>query len=183
MADYIHISKLDAAKRQLEMAIRLFLGNEDIVSIHTLTAAAHEVLRNLCSKQGKGSFLKDTGLRMIKPEKISEFLKMMNEPENFFKHANKDPEAILKFYIGPTEMLLWDVVAMYQQLTQEVTPLMRVYYLWYFSKYPDVLMDSPEANWFKKSILEFNLDPNNRAQFLSYLNIASTIGIRSQKLY
>jgi hypothetical protein len=39
------VSKLDAAKRQLETVIRLYFSNGDPVSIHTLTAAAYNVLR------------------------------------------------------------------------------------------------------------------------------------------
>ena len=175
MADYIHVSKLDAAKRQLEIAIRLFLSNEDIVSTHTLTAAAHEVLRNLCNKQGKESALKDTMLRMVKPEMKKKFIKMQNDPENFFKHADRDPDAILKFYTGNTEMFLWDVCAMYQQLTSELTPLIKVYYLWYFSKHTDQIIDSPEGKEYKKNIRDLNLDIGNKTKFLEYLPLVTKL--------
>jgi len=176
MADHIYVSKLDAAKRQLEMAIRLFLNNEDVVSTHTLVAAAHEILRNLCGKQGKGSYLKDTMLKMIKPEKRDEFWHMMNDPENFFKHADRDPEDILKFYTGNTEMLLWDVCAMYQDLTKENLPLIKVYYLWYFSKHTDQIADIPETQEYKQILKDMNLNTENRAKFLEYLSLAERIG-------
>ena len=40
----MNISKLDAAKRQLETAVELFFNHKDPVSIHTLTRAVHEIL-------------------------------------------------------------------------------------------------------------------------------------------
>ncbi|MDP2642686.1 MAG: hypothetical protein Q8P62_02490 [Candidatus Peregrinibacteria bacterium] len=175
MCNYIYVSKLDAAKRQLEMAIRLFLSNEEIVSTHTLAAAAHEILKNLCNKQEKESALKDTMLKMVKPERRDEFWHMLNDPENFFKHANKDPEGILKSYTGNTEMLLWDVCTMYQQLTNELPPLVRVYFLWYFSKDPDTLANTPDNTEYKNMIRELNLDPSNKQKFLEYLPYAEKI--------
>jgi hypothetical protein len=51
----IHISKFDAAKRQLETAIRLWFHSGDPVSVHTLAAASHQLLHdlgNLCSTSG-----------------------------------------------------------------------------------------------------------------------------------
>jgi hypothetical protein len=41
----LHISKLDAAKRQLEVAIRLYFAWGDPVAIHTLAAAAINLLK------------------------------------------------------------------------------------------------------------------------------------------
>ncbi len=46
------VTKLDAARRQLHTAIRLFFANEDMVSVHTLTRASHEILRTLLSAKG-----------------------------------------------------------------------------------------------------------------------------------
>ena len=41
------ISKLDAAKRQLEMAIKLYFNDDDPISIHTLASASEEILMKL----------------------------------------------------------------------------------------------------------------------------------------
>jgi len=56
---YLFISKLDSVKRQLELAIKLFLINGDVVAIHTLTAAAHHVLWDLGRKQEIQSIIKE----------------------------------------------------------------------------------------------------------------------------
>ena len=41
------VPKLDAAKRQLRTGIILFFEDADTVSVHTLTSAAQELLRDL----------------------------------------------------------------------------------------------------------------------------------------
>lgn len=48
----LQISKLAAAQRQLDAAIRMFFQREDELAIHTLTAAAFQILRDLAKKRG-----------------------------------------------------------------------------------------------------------------------------------
>jgi hypothetical protein len=45
------VTKLDAARRQLETAITLWFHEADPVSIHALTGAAHNLLCDLNTKQ------------------------------------------------------------------------------------------------------------------------------------
>ena len=51
--DVEELTKLDAARRQLDAAIRMFLASEDEVAIHTLGAAAYRVLRDLKEERGR----------------------------------------------------------------------------------------------------------------------------------
>lgn len=95
---YIYVSKLDAARRQLEHAIRLYFRHGDVVVIHTLTSAAHQILRDLGKAQGVKSIMHDEGMELIKPERRDEVRKIYAKAENFFKHADRDPEEQLKFY-------------------------------------------------------------------------------------
>jgi len=46
----IQISKLEAARRQLTTAVKLFFTGGDIVSIHTLAFASFNVTRNICDQ-------------------------------------------------------------------------------------------------------------------------------------
>ena len=48
----LRLTKLDAARRQLETAVRLYFHEGDPVSTHTLAAAAYNVLRALNKRQG-----------------------------------------------------------------------------------------------------------------------------------
>jgi hypothetical protein len=48
----IQISKIAAAQRQLDAAIRIFFQREDELAIHTLAAAAFQILRDVTSQRG-----------------------------------------------------------------------------------------------------------------------------------
>lgn len=48
----IQISKIAAAQRQLDAAIRMFFAREDDLAVHTVAAAAFTVLRNLIENNG-----------------------------------------------------------------------------------------------------------------------------------
>jgi hypothetical protein len=47
----IFINKLEAARRQLDAAIRLTFSNEDALAIHTLGAAAYRIVRDILHKR------------------------------------------------------------------------------------------------------------------------------------
>jgi hypothetical protein len=47
------IKKLEAARRQLDAAIRMTFANEDELAIHTVAAAAYRVVRDLLEKRGR----------------------------------------------------------------------------------------------------------------------------------
>jgi hypothetical protein len=48
----IQISKIAAGQRQLDAAIRMFFQKEDELAIHTVTAAAFQIFRDLTEKRG-----------------------------------------------------------------------------------------------------------------------------------
>jgi hypothetical protein len=54
----IQISKIAAAQRQLDAAIRMFFQREDDLPIHTIAAAAFQILRDLTKNRG-GHFSKE----------------------------------------------------------------------------------------------------------------------------
>ena len=47
----IRVSKIEAAKRQIELSIRLLFQNEDPIGILTLAAAGFRILRDLGERQ------------------------------------------------------------------------------------------------------------------------------------
>lgn len=123
---------MDAARRQLETAVVLYFHEGDPVSIHTLTGAAYEVLRNLNHKQDGNPMIKDWAPEMIKPEYAGNFRDLLNQAQNFFKHADRDAEATLEFQPHETEILLLDAVWTYRRLARERLPLLGVFELWGF---------------------------------------------------
>ena len=48
----LHINKLSAAKRQIQAAIRMFFHPEDELAVHTVGAAAYELLRDIKNSRG-----------------------------------------------------------------------------------------------------------------------------------
>jgi len=163
------ISKLDVAKRQLEIAIRLYFNFDDPVSIHTLTAAAYNVLRDLNKGRGNDPVLvKEWFVKhLIKPEKQKEYKKLMNEAENFFKHADKDPGETYAFRPRQTEILLWEAVEIYQRLTGEITPLIRLYRGWFMMHNLPILDGMPEPD--KKKLQFLDYKRSDRAKYFSDL--------------
>lgn len=142
------ITKLDAAKRQLNEAIRLFFERRDMVCVHTLAAAAGQILADLCGKKGLLIGIRDESI--IRPERRKEWFQKLSEAENFFKHADRDPEAVHGFVPEVTEIILFDAVWALQRLCGKQTYEAGVYYSWVFLKYPNVFVDGD----FKQQIRE-----------------------------
>lgn len=142
MVTKIIVSKLDAARRQIETAIRLYFNDADPISIHTLTCASYTILSDLNKKKG--------GLHMIldgvgvKKEKKKEFRKMVYEAKNHFKHADRDPDTVIKFYPRTNEHILFDCCSKYSELTSEKPSYFRIYQGWYVSKHIDIFEYSKE---------------------------------------
>ena len=91
----IRVSKLNAARRQLDCAIELWFADKDEVSIHALAAAAHQIIHDINQKKGGGELLFDSAI--IKDEYRSKWISILKKAMNFFKHAGKDAEEILEF--------------------------------------------------------------------------------------
>ena len=99
----ITVHKLDAACRQLRDALSLWFNEGDPVSIHTLACAAYEIIHVVSKKRNRNRELYFNSLR-VKDEHRSEFNKQLKQAASFFKHANKDADAEIKFQPESTEM-------------------------------------------------------------------------------
>ncbi len=131
------VTKFDAARRQLHTAIRLFFANEDMVSVHTLTRASHEILRTLLRASGRGSFFKDRGY--ITREQKKEWIKALNYPSNFLKHADRDPEDLLTLNHLFCVFWLFDSCMMYIDLTGKLSRESVVFAAWFYIHFEDYL--------------------------------------------
>jgi hypothetical protein len=135
------ISKLDAARQQLETAINLYFCEGDVVSIHTLTAAALNVVRDITKRSEPDMrTMRDTMVSCLRPEKRKFVAYKIREPENFFKHADRDPDTFLTFNSGLSEFDMYDCIATYQKLTVEFNPLFEVFKQWHELQHPDVFV-------------------------------------------
>src|SRR5438128_1514480 len=79
MADHdlqkIQVTKLDAVRRQLETAIILWFHDGDPVSIHTLAAAAYQIIYDINAHRGGAPMMRDS--EKIRPEGLSEWRRIM----------------------------------------------------------------------------------------------------------
>lgn len=90
----IQTTKLDAARRQLETAISLLFHSGDAISTHTLAYAAFGILKDVAAHRGASAVL-TTAEALATAGKKGEFWKGFNRAGNFFKHADRDPTAVL----------------------------------------------------------------------------------------
>jgi hypothetical protein len=126
----LRLSKLEAARRQLETAIKLYFGHGDEVSIHTLAAAAYSVVRDINEHRGGEPMLKDLHC-FLSADLAREFKKYVNTPENFLKHADKDPEATGELNPRWTEALMWEASRKYCEMTRDWPRPLITFILWF----------------------------------------------------
>ena len=108
-------TKIEAARQQLSAAIELFFTTENPIAVHTLTAAAYNVLKDLAKRQGlEYPFLKNGYLDSLPERERAETWAFLNNPENFFKHADRDPDKTLEFNTDLTELLILDACAYFK---------------------------------------------------------------------
>jgi hypothetical protein len=93
----ITIEKLDAAKRQLQTAIRLWFDEGDPVSIHTLAFAAYEIAHVVSKKHNRHRYSLLFDAFVVPEENRAAWNIAIKKHAGFFKHANKDWDASIKF--------------------------------------------------------------------------------------
>jgi len=148
------ISKLEAAKRQLDAAIRMWFKNEDMLAIHTVSRAAFRVLFDI-TKEGDVKKALDTHIKKVGAARF-------NEETNFLKHADQDPGAAIdeNFHVF-TEAGIGMAIGLYKHHDQKLSPEMVSFLVWTHFMRPKFYDLSEESNkyaeeWRKNS----NTDPN-----------------------
>ncbi len=134
------VTKLEAARRQMNQAVHLFFERRDSVSVHTLASAAAQILSDLCAAKGLFSPIRGAGI--IREDRRREWLAALKKAENFFKHADRDADASLEFNADITEGTLFDSTYMYLALTGKRTYESAIFESWLFQKHPEFLNES-----------------------------------------
>jgi hypothetical protein len=133
------VSKLDAATRQLQMAIVLYFQDEDPLGIHTIAGAAHGILRDLLVQRDGASSARAGGER-VQSEHRTFVTAMVNNAKNFLKHAERDPHRVLAFNPDWTDFLLYEAIWMHITLASKLERASTIFLLWLSSKYSGVLL-------------------------------------------
>ena len=173
----LKISKADAAKRQIETAVRLWFFSGDPVSIHTLTAAAHQVLHDVGRSRGAPTILRD--LPGARPDYVKRLRTLVSRYENFFKHANSDPGAVLDFNPEATEIFMLDAVLTYEGLTREAAPILSTFKAWMFIRQPQLMNEVDREKLVQKlNQTGINLTQVSKAEFFAqYLQVLLRLGV------
>lgn len=164
----IKISKTDAARRQLETAIKIFFTEGDSVSVHTLASASSDILKDI-SKKTKKKTIHTELVEVILPDKKQEVLDIVNKPKQFFKHASRDHLEILDFYPSVNEYTLFIAVQAYASLCGEVTAPMMAFRAYFYMKHFELFKKSENTEiWkhFAKSV-----DIQDKRQFLVLIEL------------
>jgi hypothetical protein len=165
----ITVTKLDAARRQIRTAIRLWFEESDPVSIHTLASAAHEIVHTVFKRKGLSGLLFDT--RLIKPEYRSDFANLITSPSNFFKHAQRDPDSEIEFDPILTEMIL--IIAVYglANIDGNSGDIENTFMAWMAIHKPNLFTENIYANHFPIDQLQ-KLRSFNRSEFFEGYQLA-----------
>lgn len=134
----MRLTKLEIAERQLGQAIRLFFDGGDDVSIHTLTAAAGDILDDLAKARGVTTFIEEIFGRIV-PEDHQQLRQAMRSPQNGFKHADRDADSMVEYDRHMTVLHLYQTCVTHQRLTDVHLPETLVFEVWLHMTYPESL--------------------------------------------
>lgn len=124
----LQLTKLEVAQRQLETAVCLYFDDGDPVSIHTLAAAASEIINGVCKAAGSPvRTMRDRALDYIRPEYQDEVRRALSMSQNFFKHADRDSEGVLDFGSDEADARLLDAIVAFQKFTGTAPPILTTY--------------------------------------------------------
>lgn len=146
------LSQLEAAERQLDRAIQLFLVDHDYICAITLAGAAEEILGGALAKEGKkpmNEHLKGILKQIILPElthkEISD--QHLNKIRNRLKHHTdlKDEGIEDAMDLVAMQMII-RAIGNYGFLTETVTPKSVEFFAWLHQHRPDVFEEAAKCD-------------------------------------
>ena len=134
------VQKIDAARRQLDEAIRLWMEGRDPLAIHTLTMAAFGVLYDVAEHRG---LLQEDDPVVLHPSERRQFRKLAN----FLKHADKDPlSSCIEPPVVEHEGRIGLALLLYRLLVNDLTPEMGAFHLTMLMTYTERFQVAPDPD-------------------------------------
>ncbi len=135
----IRIGKCEAGKRQLRTAITLWFKGGDPVSTHALAFAAYEIFHYLSERRDptRRDLLFDTVT--VKDEFRKDWLQLVKKEANFFKHADRDGDAVIDFNPDITEHFILFATGGRELCGEPASDEERVFIWWIHIHRPDRL--------------------------------------------
>ena len=164
----LKVNKAEASRRQLETAIILYFDYGDPVSIHSLAAAAHQVLEDLYARNGGKTPMNATLVAHLPPALAQAIRAATRQPQNFFKHGNRDPDDLLEFTPELTEVVLLDAIMTYGRLTNDIPWLFDAFAKWFGLHHPSWYGGVPAWEDLLESARQYLGPPDRRAFLRQY---------------
>jgi hypothetical protein len=134
---------MEAVQRQLRTAVVLFFEHGDDISVHTLVAAARQILIDLLLHEGTETLLAQSRRRLFDEEGQKQLHIAIGAAENFFKHADWDSKGSLEFDPKQTHFLLVECADAYRTLTGRHLRELLAFLSWFALEYPNLLRPGP----------------------------------------
>ena len=168
----IQLTKLEAARRQINTAIRMYFLDMDAVSTHAVLAGGLQIVSDLAAKKGQQVGF-EKFLAPIIEERRKEFLLIIREPQNFLKHADRegDDTIIYEYRTGVLEIYLYLAAQSYQTFTGKATPEIKSIITWISFRNPEILIEDE----YKKNVDSYlerygKVDALDKPMFLSNID-------------
>jgi hypothetical protein len=150
------ITKIEAAERQLDTAIKLFFENVDHLSCYTLVAVSREITDDLCEKQKSELYraelerlgdpqrvrlsFRDEMEILIKPEHRKEAMRLLKKAQNFLKHADRDHDKELEdISAEEVSLLIFSAIRNFALLVKRTSPAMGIFLSWFTAAHPNLI--------------------------------------------
>ena len=128
-----NLTKLEAAKRQIQTAIDLYFLHGDLISVMTLVGAAEEICGNVLARNGKKNILSlmlDESRRLGLNFTSQDVYNRSSVLRNALKHAKDSEEDQFRFDEEAAVLMLVRAVINFQLLGEELTIEMEKFITW-----------------------------------------------------
>jgi hypothetical protein len=163
----LKLTKLEAARRQIESAIWLWFVDDDHVSAHSLAAAAHRLLVELAAVREKASWPHSSAY--LPAPAVNSRPVDSGDAVIFFKYAQKDETYELSEQW--TELYLLDAVMAYSNLADErgASALMSTFVLRFGVQRQDLFVPDAFSLLERRVSKAFNLERLERLSKMDFL--------------
>ena len=130
------LSKLEIAKRQLEVAAQLYVDGADDLAVITLAGAAEEILGKLLRRTEQkcmADHIVELDKKLTGGRPFNVVSDAVNRARNALKHARDQSEDLVKIESGEAADMFGRALLNYVRLVGQPTPVMQVAYLKFVS--------------------------------------------------
>ncbi len=137
-------NKLQAAHRQLNVAVRLHFQEDDPVAVLTLAGAASRIFADLAERKNPEEWWDRKAWEAVGITRRVYF-EVMRRGQDFLKHADRDPEATLAWDEADTESIMFFATLNAGPL-DGLSPSAHVFQLWYIASNNHLFADDFEPS-------------------------------------